>query len=361
MKNILKLALLCGAAIHAAPTLAHDVYADDHAPIGVMADHAHKKGEVMFSARYMRMEMSENQIGTDLVSNETIVTTIPNRFFGLPGQPPTLRVVPESMSTDMYMVGAMYAPEDWITLVAMSSYIEKEMLHTVFAGPVGTDVRGQFTTNPKDIGDLTVGAIFPVLGVSDHKQSNRHELNVRAAVSLPLGPTDETDTILTPMGTTPTVRIPYPMQIGSGTFDLKPAVTYKRWSGGFGFGAQYSGIIRTGENEQGYRFGDVHQFTAWASYRPAQWVSLSGRVQGRTTGQIEGIDPIVVAPIQTANPDFQGGERVDLIAGVNFVSTHGALAGHRLGIEFGAPVYQDLNGPQLAGDWMLTIGWQKAF
>ena len=37
------------------------------------------------------------------------------------------------------------------------------------------------------------------------------------------------------------------------------------------------------------------------------------------------------------------------------------LAGHRLGIELGVPVYQDLNGPQMAGDWMLTVGWQKAF
>lgn len=357
----LKLALLSCAALHAVPVAAHDVYADDHAPIGVMADHAHAKGEVMVSVRYMRMEMSENQIGTDLVSSDTIVTTVPNRFFGLPGQPPTLRVVPESMSTDMYMVGAMYAPEDWITLMVMGSYIEKEMLHTTFAGPVGTNERGTFTTNPKDIGDLTVGAIFPVLGVSDSRESSRNELNIRAAVSLPLGPTDETDTILTPMGTTPTVRIPYPMQIGSGTFDWKPAVTYKGWRGNLGFGAQYAGTIRMASNEQGYRFGDVHQATAWLSYRPAQWVSLSGRVQAKTTGHIDGIDPLVVAPIQTANPDFQGGERLDMMAGINFVSTHGAFAGHRLGIEFGAPVYQDLNGPQLAGDWMLTIGWQKAF
>ncbi|MEL7113935.1 MAG: transporter, partial [Pseudomonadota bacterium] len=33
-------------------------YATDHAPIGVMADHRHKKGEWMFSYRYMYMDMS---------------------------------------------------------------------------------------------------------------------------------------------------------------------------------------------------------------------------------------------------------------------------------------------------------------
>ena len=52
---------------------------------------------------------------------------------------------------------------------------------------------------------------------------------------------------------------------------------------------------------------------------------------------------------------------MDLLGGVNFVATHGTLAGHRLGIELGAPIYQNMNGPQMTGDWMLTVGWQKAF
>ena len=38
-----------------------------------------------------------------------------------------------------------------------------------------------------------------------------------------------------------------------------------------------------------------------------------------------------------------------------------AAAHYRLALEIGAPVYQDLNGPQMAGDWMLTLGYQKAF
>ena len=77
-------------------------------------------------------------------------------------------------------------------------------------------------------------------------------------------------------------------------------------------------------------------------------------------GRVDGIDANIVGPVQTANPDFQGGERIDLIAGANFVATHGALAGHRFAFEIGAPAYQDLNGPQMTGDWFATIGWQKA-
>lgn len=36
-----------------------------HAPIGVMGDHQHGKGELMFSYRYMTMSMHGNRKGTD--------------------------------------------------------------------------------------------------------------------------------------------------------------------------------------------------------------------------------------------------------------------------------------------------------
>ena len=340
---------------------AHDIYADDHAPIGVMADHAHKKGEFMLSLRVMHMEMDGNQIGTEEVSPDTIVTTVPNRFFGMPGQPPTLRIVPTDMRTDMVMLGAMYAPSDAVTLMVMGNYLEKEMDHTTYMGGMGTNVRGTFQTNPKAFGDTKVAALVPLLGHPTAGSMDTDELTLKAGVSLPTGSTDETAQILTPMGGTPTVRVPYMMQAGTGTFDLEPALTYKGRRGKLGFGAQASASIRINDNKWGYAFGDTYEGTAWLSYRAAQWLSLSARVKGRTMGQVEGIDPSIMGPVQTANPDFQGGERVDVLGGINLVGTHGPLAGHRLALEVGMPVYQDLNGPQMAGDWMLTVGWQKAF
>lgn len=342
------------------PAAAHDVKADDHAPIGVMADHTHKQGEVMISLRAMHMAMSGIQTGTDTISPDAVATQVPNRFFGAPMQPPTLRIIPTEMDSEMVMAGIMYAPADWVTLTAMGSYITRDMSHTTYQGAAGTNVLGEFTTATEGIGDVSVGALFPVLTAADPKAENRREMTVGAAISIPTGSIEETAQILTPMGATPTVRTPYQMQIGSGTWDLKPAVTYKGWAGALGYGAQYAGTIRTGTNDAGYRFGDVHEASLWGSYRAAQWVSFSLRGRGRTTGRVEGIDPMIMGPVQTANPDFQGGERLDIFAGSNFVITHGALAGHRLGIELGLPVYQDLNGPQLAGDWTLTLGWQKA-
>jgi len=342
--------------------LSTSAWADDvttraitHAPIGVMGDHLHDKGEFMLSYRYMRMDMEGNRIGTSEVSPETIVTTVPNRFFGAPMQPPTLRIVPTDMTMDMHMFGLMYAPTDRITLMGMANYIVKEMDHITFMGPSGTMRLGNFTTESKGWGDTTLSAL---IGLLDSKQ---HKLHLNAGISLPTGSIKETDTILTPLGTMPTVRLPYAMQLGSGTYDLKPGITYNGFSGRWNWGAQYSGEIRIDENDQDYALGDVHKLTGWVAYAAADWVSLSGRIDAETRDDIDGLDFMIMGPVQTADPNNYGGEKVSLILGANFAVQSGILSDHRFALEVGMPVMQDLNGPQMESDWSLTIGWQKAF
>lgn len=344
------------AALLSAPLAAHEgTHADGHAPIGVMGDHTHNAGEIMFSYRFMHMEGSGSQIGTEDIASDTIATAIPNRFAGLPGQPPTLRVVPQEMRMEMHMVGMMYAPVDWMTLIASGRYVTREMESVTYRGGMGTTVLGGSDVSVNGFGDVVLGALFPLSKVPDD-----HEIVARAAISIPTGSITETGEMLTPMGTVRTMRLAYPMQPGSGTWDLKPAITYRGYSGNFGWGAQYNATIRLGTNDEGYSRGDIHEVTGWVSYEPARWISLSARLAGRTTGRIDGIDPRIIGPNQAANPDYQGGERIDAFFGIN-LAAQGSLDGQRLGIEIGAPVHQDLNGPQMSGDWSLTIGWQGSF
>lgn len=333
--------------------------AKDHAPIGVMGDHMHKKGEVMVSYRYMHMDMGGSLIGDDDATPETIATTIPNRFFGAPMQAPTLRVAPTDMTMDMHMVGVMYGLTDWLTLMAMGTLVEKDMDHITFQGPAGTNVLGDFTTESFGTGDTKIAGL---VGLFDGEVNGvRHNAHLNAGLNLPTGSITETGQILTPTGATPSPRLPYPMQLGSGTVDLEPGVTYNGRVSVLSWGAQYRATIRTGTNDEGYTLGDVHEATAWSQYGPAPWIAFSLRGAFKTQGRIDGIDPAIVAPVQTANPDFQGGELVELGLGINLAGQHGAVKGHRLGIELMLPVYQDLNGPQLETDWSLTAGWQKAF
>ena len=355
------------AALLAAPAYAsgsghhhhHASSAKDHAPIGVMGDHMHKKGEFMLSYRFMRMDMNDTRIGTDRIGPLAVATTEPNPFFGAPMQPPTLRVVPLDMTMDMHMLGAMYAPTDWLTLMVMGSVVDKEMDHRTFMGPAGGAVLGEFRTRAFGIGDTTVAGLVRIFdaktgGISHHAHAN-------IGVSAPTGSIGETDDVLAPTGMTPTLRLPYPMQLGSGTWDAKPGVTYTGSSDDFSWGAQYAATLPLNDNDAGYSFGDKHQVTAWGAYGLSDWVSVSARALFTAQNAIDGADANIVAPVQTANPDNHGGDRLDLGGGMNLLVQSGPLKGHRFAIEALFPVHQDLNGPQLETDWTLTVGWQTAF
>lgn len=326
-------------------------HANTHAPIGVMGDHMHHKDEWMFSYRFMSMEMEGNRSGSSSISPEEIVTTVPNRLAGQPMQPPTLRVAPTKMTMDMHMLGAMYAPTDYLTLMIMTNYTKKEMDHITFQGGMGTNRLGTFTTKSEGFGDTKVSGLLRVY------DGHKHKVHVNLGVSLPTGSITKKDHVLTPMGTRPELRLPYGMQLGSGTYDLLPGITYQMYQGKWNFGAQYMATIRTGENDEDYRLGDELKLTSWASYAWQHNLSTSVRLAYLDVGNIDGSDPKIAAPVQTADPNNYGKERLDLYAGVNWAHS----GGHRLALEVGAPVYQHLDGPQLETDWTLTAGYQYAF
>lgn len=338
--------------------------ADGHGPIGVMGEHRHHKGELMFSYRYMRMWMEGNLSGDDNISPEEIVTTVPNRFFGqVPppiGNAQFLRVVPTEMSMDMHMFSAMYGVSDTITLMGMVPYHEKEMDHTTFLGLAGTNVKGTFTTKTEGIGDVSLSALVGLYDRED--ETGETHVNLLLGTSAPTGSITERGNVLRPVPGEGLVnqRLPYAMQLGSGTWDFLPGVTATTRRGDLSFGAQYRAWIRLeDENDEGYALGDIHQGAVWAQYQWAPWISTSVRLTGRTQDKIDGIDTNIIAPVQTANPDFYGGERLDLSFGVNLIAQRGALCGHRLAAEYGLPVYQDLNGPHMKNKWTFTLGWQK--
>ncbi len=341
--------------IHAEHSNKNHIHSDD-APAGVMGSHMHNAGDFMFSYRAMRMNMDGNRMGTSRIDPVTIATTEPNRFSSVAGQPPTLRVVPTDMTMDMHMLGAMYAPTDWLTLMLMANYLKKEMDHITFAGGAGTAILGNFTTKSEGWGDTKISGLVRIF------EGDTHNVHLNLGLSLPTGAIDEAATILAPNGTTPYLRMPYAMQLGTGTYDLLPGITYTGRKDAWGWGAQYAAEIRLeSENSEGYAWGDKHSLTAWGSYKWAPWISTSARLTGFTQDSIDGIDSKIVAPVQTADPDNYGGDVLEYGLGLNLMDTKGALKDHRLAFEVIAPLYRDLNGVQLENDWTVTVGWQYAF
>ena len=336
------LVALCGVVPHlflpSAPLSAQTQWTasrpDGHAPIGVMADHTHSAGEFMFSYRYMRMEMDGNRDGTESLTTDDVLADF--------------MVAPLNMPMNMHMVGAMYAPTDWLTLMGMGSYLSQSMEHRTRMG-------GEFKTSSSGFGDTRISGMFGL------KRTGSVRAHLTAGVSIPTGSVDQTD--VTPASAPDEAQLPYPMQTGSGTWDLLPGATVLGMTERGSWGVQASGTIRLGENDRSYTLGNAYQGTAWIAYRLTHHLSASTRVLARTWGDIEGADPAFTNPmmVPTVRTDLRAGTRVEIPVGLNWWFSDGVLAGHRIGVEMSFPVYQDLDGPQLETDWVLTVGWQKSF
>lgn len=285
----------------------------------------------MLSYRYMYMDMDGNRSGSDSLSTADVLAEFP--------------VTPVQMTMQMHMLGAMYAPTDELTLTAMLPYITKEMDHVTRMGT-------EFTTNSEGIGDAQVGGLYTVF------DSNRQRLHLNLSLSLPTGSIEERDA--TPMG--PDQILPYPMQIGSGTFDLHPGVTYLGQAGRWSWGSQATGTIRLGENSNGYRQSNQFALAGWGARSWTDWFSTSLRLGGRTWGNYGGEDDrLNPNMIPTADPNRRAGTQLDLGLGLNFYVPEGGLQGTRFALEFNLPVYRSLSGPQLETDSSATVGLQTTF
>lgn len=305
--------------------------ADSHAPIGVMGDHTHRKGEFMFSARTMFMRMEQNFMGTSSVNDQQVQAA----GFG---------IVPADMDMQMHMLGLMYAPSDRVTLMAMVSYVEMSMNHNYGPGLVNS-----FKTESAGWGDASLSALVNLW------HNDYANLHAGLGLLLPTAETDQTD-LIPPAGGVR--RLPYPMQLGSGSWGVAPSLTYNNQQPTWSYGAQASAKFLLDDNSQGYRLGDRYEATSWIAKPLNENFSASLRVKFSTWGDIDGNDPLIMGPVPTTRTDLRGGSKLDLSAGVNFFEIDNGL---RAGLEVGKTLWQDLDGPQLASDYWVSLGLQFAW
>jgi hypothetical protein len=297
----------------------------------------------MLSYRYMHMGMGQNYDGDSKISDASVVSPTGYGYM----------VTPTSMDVNMHMFGVMYAPTDKMTLMGMIPYVTKSMDHLTRAG-------GTFTTESKGAGDLKLSVLYTLLERSNHKMHGTF------GFSSPTGQINAED-FIPPLNRTN--RLPYPMQIGSGTFDLLFGLTYAGQVEAWSWGAQGTGTVRTGTNKNDYRLGDRYDLTAWGVRDVTDWMSASFRLNWQQSFNIVGADPMVdfmKGANPTADPSLRAIRRLDALFGVNFVPSKlvgsvKSLKGFRIALEGGLPAYQNLDGPQLGAGWMLTTGIQYSF
>lgn len=322
-------------------------------PAGLFGIYAFpEKGQGVAGINYQNYEFSGLVRGSDSISAQTAVTTTPNRFFGLPGQPPTLRVVPRSASAHVAFPFANFAISDDFAVVALAPLIHKSTVLETFAGGAGTVSLGTNTVTSQGLGDIKFGGLYKAYN------NGRHGVIIDAVLSAPTGSITVSDKNLTPANTIVNSRLGYGMQLGTGTWDALVGVSYWGKEEPWGWGAQYLATVPLeARNSEGWRYADKHEGTAWLSYSWKPTLVTSVRVRGETQDSIKGIDPNIFGPGQGGDPDNYGGEKLELALGVNWM--YGL--GHNISMEFSKPVYQDRNGVQADQDYSFMLSWRNGF
>ena len=302
---------------------------DSHAPIGVMRDHVHNASEWMLSYRVGYMPMTGNLTGTTPQSIDSVLKEY--------------AVAPTAMPMTMHMVGGMLGITDNLTVSVMGGYANRVMDHERRTGAVFERENGGMT-------DTSINLLYELYS------NTQSRLQVNTGVSVPTGAIDDRK----PDGT----LFAYPMQLGSGTYDVLPGLSYTTEYDAWSWGGQTNAVIRLGVNNRNYTLGNKYQITAWGARKLSDSVSLSLRLDGQVQDTIRGYDTELAGPIFMAPPadaNLHARERLDVLVGLNFLGQTGILADHRLAAEFGVPVYERVDGPRLETDYRLTLGWQRAF
>lgn len=343
------LALSCALIAGPSPALADDDPAllnpASHAPAGVLFDHMHKAGEFMVGYRFMYSRQAGDMLrGTSTVSDLQLAAA-------------GYSMKPTSMNMYMNMLDIMYAPTDWLTLMVMPQYVSMDMTMQGLPMLPGMDTDhhgghgdgGSHSHSTDGFGDTLLSGLVRLY------QDEINHAHAGITFSAPTGS-------VTQKGADGRYTH-YMMQLGSGTWDFVPSLTYTGRTGPWAWGAQLLGVIRMeGENEAGFRYGDVFQTTGWGSYRLLDWLSGSLRVLYMSQGDIEG--HYNGPHNHSSPPDLQanyGGDFLDIGFGLNTVVENGPLRGNRFSIEWLQPVYTDVNGYQLDRVGTLYVNWSLGF
>jgi hypothetical protein len=243
------------------------------------------------------------------------------------------------MTMDMHMFSAMYALNNKISLMAMLPYIEKEMDMVKLSG---MNTGKTHRTSSRGIGDLSMAGLYKLSGKS----------NLKLSLSIPTGEFDEKDENMMGMMKT----LPYPMQLGSGTYDVAFGYSYQEILSNWSYGFQVNATKRFDYNSEDWKYGDRREASAWVAKPISKSVSLSFGFDIEHQDNIDGKSSNRNNMTPTWNEIFHSHLRVSSNVGLNFKLPNSKS---RIGIQCGVPVYMDVDGPQMKPDFKCNLGFSS--
>ncbi len=308
----------------------------DLTPAGVMISHVHPKNEWMISYRYMDMRMSGVLEGNSALNESEVLKAY--------------TASPTSMQMKMHMLMAMYGISDKLTLMAMLNYNSNYMEMTM---PLGKSLH-HHSMSSSGLGDTRLYGLYALV----KKPTEQFILSM--GVNLPTGSIQAKGQPGAMMY--PGTRLPYAMQLGSGTYDVLPCLSYLHQKQKLTYSAQVAAIIHTHKNSLGYKLGDELALNAWLGWQWLKFFSSTLRLEAIATTTISGTDATLDQMMEPAATSTNyGGKRATAYLGMAFQPTKSFLRAYRLSIEYGLPFYQNTNGVQMNTNSFVNIALSTSF
>jgi opacity protein-like surface antigen len=321
-------------------------------PLAVFGDNLPEPGRATLSLIPTFGNNSHSLIGTKGVSSQQIVTTIPwywNPYASL------LRIVPQNQFIEAQTVTLAYGVAKNFSIVLATGLIEKHSDLMTFYGSSNLIPRGMSFPGTDSLQDTSASIIWRAY------QDHIHRIKVNLGMSFPTGSTyNQGGAVLQTTGTYNITRAFYGMQSGTGTFDALPGVMYAGTIAPWSWGFSYRARLPLGVNNEGYMWGNYQEVNAWGGYTWLPGLTTTIRANFNIQSPINGKDYWMTGKLQSANPNFYGGKRVEMFAGVDIEGKLFGAPGFSIGVEAGVPVYQNLNGPQLSKNWQagMALRWR---
>ncbi|MFN5443097.1 MAG: hypothetical protein ACK48V_02600 [Crocinitomicaceae bacterium] len=313
-------------------------------PAGVMISHVHPKKKWMLSYRFSQMNMGNPIQGKSNVSSSDIY----NEY---------LMYTP-SMQMNMHMLMGMVGITDHLTVMGMFHYMQNHMPmemmtgHNHFHNHSHGNTESSMDMHTSGLGDTKLYAMYGLI------KSDRHQLVISNGISLPTGNYKVTG--ITSDMLYEGKRYPYMMQLGSGSWEYFPNITYVYQKSNWATSVQTSGVIRLNDNKLGYRLGNEWYTNAWFGYNWLDQVGSTLRIESSISEQIQGKDTQLYAYNELgANPANYGGTRLFAFIGSSYELDFSLLSGCRIAFEYGIPLYQQLHGLQnkSANTWHASLNY----
>ncbi len=349
LRSTVALTLLIGLSslVLAADHSGRKKLVDKRGPAGIMGDHIHKKGKWMAEYKYMNMYMEDNRIGTKTISDAAALGPIT-----VDGITTNAGATPTQMTMEMHMIHAMYGATDDITLYTMVMLPSLTMDHIRGPGnPSPLGVGSEFTTHNSGFGDTAFGALLRLFSDSDS------DLIFNLGCSVPTGDIFRETSVPTAGAAVPPSALPYPMRLGSGTFNARPGMTYKKYFDCCSFGLQLQTDIPVGRNYRGYSVSDEYRLNYWTSILLTDNWALSLRGENLWKSNFDGFDSASPDLVVSTNvEEFRGGAWFNIGVGTQFMHKS-----HYFSAEIVPTVYQDVDGIQLETDFSVIGSWSKSW